>query len=206
MRRSLLLQIRTTFRISRPIHRHIKFLINFYRKTIVLLTIFYICGWSTLLLNVRKCIVVKILFARSTAFISIPYTMPESNVSITRVKDRIRNAYACKPQKVTNVYRRYTWSIWQKWSFSNKISVAWFQMDPATAHSDLVFSKENAVVSGTSSEYRTVLGSVSFTKGIHYWEVQVDRRDNNADVVVGIAIADVSKDSMLGMLLAVYIH
>lgn len=53
-------------------------------------------------------------------------------------------------------------------------------------------------MTGGSFEYRVVLGTVGLSRGVHYWEASVDRRDNNADIVVGVALAEVSKQVMLG--------
>ena len=77
-------------------------------------------------------------------------------------------------------------------------TVAWFAFDPNSAHPDIVFSNENTTVSCNSTEYRVVLGNVGFSRGVHYWEVSIDRYDNQPDPAVGIARCDVAKDGMLG--------
>lgn len=76
--------------------------------------------------------------------------------------------------------------------------VAWFTFDPVTAHPEIVLSNENLTVSCDSYEHRVVLGSIGFSRGIHYWEVTINKYDNNADPAFGIARFDVIKDQMLG--------
>jgi tripartite motif-containing protein 9/67 len=49
-----------------------------------------------------------------------------------------------------------------------------------------------------SYEHRVVLGNIGFSRGVHYWEINIDRYQNNADIAFGIARSDVSKDKMLG--------
>ena len=77
-------------------------------------------------------------------------------------------------------------------------SVAWFHFDPVSAHPDIIFSNDNQTVSCNSFDHRVVLGSVGFSKGVHYWEIVVDRYDCQTDPAVGIARFDVGKCFMLG--------
>ncbi|CAN7999812.1 unnamed protein product [Ixodes hexagonus] len=76
--------------------------------------------------------------------------------------------------------------------------VAWFTLDPGSCHPDVVLSEENVTARCESYEHRVVLGSLGFSRGVHYWEATVDRCDNDADVVLGVARGDVAKDLMLG--------
>ncbi len=49
-----------------------------------------------------------------------------------------------------------------------------------------------------SFEDRVLLGSIGFSKGVHYWEITIDRYDNQPDPSFGVARYDVSTDHMLG--------
>ncbi|XP_032355613.1 E3 ubiquitin-protein ligase TRIM9 isoform X3 [Etheostoma spectabile] len=76
--------------------------------------------------------------------------------------------------------------------------IAWFTFDPASAHPDIVLSNDNLTVSCNSYDDRVVMGNSAFSRGVHYWEMTVDRYDNHPDPAFGIARADVLKDVMLG--------
>ncbi|XP_054616926.1 tripartite motif-containing protein 67 isoform X2 [Dunckerocampus dactyliophorus] len=76
--------------------------------------------------------------------------------------------------------------------------VAWFAFDPTSAHRDIVLSNENQTVSCNSYDDRVVLGTAAFSKGVHYWEVCIDRYDNHPDPAFGIARINTMKDMMLG--------
>ncbi|XP_066132174.1 E3 ubiquitin-protein ligase TRIM9 isoform X14 [Saccopteryx bilineata] len=76
--------------------------------------------------------------------------------------------------------------------------VAWFAFDPGSAHSDIIFSNDNLTVTCSSYDDRVVLGKTGFSKGVHYWELTVDRYDNHPDPAFGVARMDVLKDVMLG--------
>uniref|UniRef100_A0A3P9PV59 Tripartite motif containing 9 n=1 Tax=Poecilia reticulata TaxID=8081 RepID=A0A3P9PV59_POERE len=76
--------------------------------------------------------------------------------------------------------------------------IAWFTFDPVSAHPDIVFSNDNLTVSCSSYDDRVVLGSAAFSRGVHYWEMTVDRYDNHPDPAFGICRGDVLKDVMLG--------
>ncbi|XP_074470892.1 E3 ubiquitin-protein ligase TRIM9 isoform X1 [Sebastes fasciatus] len=76
--------------------------------------------------------------------------------------------------------------------------VAWFSFDPSTAHRDIVLTNENQTVTCSSYDDRVVLGTAAFSKGIHYWEVRIDRYDNHPDPAFGVARINTMKDMMLG--------
>ncbi|XP_068432941.1 E3 ubiquitin-protein ligase TRIM9 isoform X1 [Clinocottus analis] len=76
--------------------------------------------------------------------------------------------------------------------------VAWFSFDPSTAHRDIVLTNENQTVTCSSYDDRVVLGTAAFSKGVHYWEVRIDRYDNHPDPAFGVARINTMKDMMLG--------
>ncbi|XP_056621372.1 E3 ubiquitin-protein ligase TRIM9 [Triplophysa dalaica] len=76
--------------------------------------------------------------------------------------------------------------------------VAWFTFDPTSAHRDIVLSNENQTVTCNSYDDRVVLGTAAFSKGVHYWELRVDRYDNHPDPAFGVARINTMKDMMLG--------
>ncbi|XP_064365353.1 tripartite motif-containing protein 67 isoform X6 [Dromaius novaehollandiae] len=76
--------------------------------------------------------------------------------------------------------------------------VAWFTFDPSSAHRDIVLSNDNQTATCNSYDDRVVLGTATFSKGVHYWELHVDRYDNHPDPAFGIARINVVKDMMLG--------
>ncbi|XP_066464124.1 E3 ubiquitin-protein ligase TRIM9 isoform X3 [Eleutherodactylus coqui] len=78
------------------------------------------------------------------------------------------------------------------------VAVAWFAFDPGSAHSDIIFSNDNLTVTCNSYDDRVVLGKTGFSKGVHYWELTIDRYDNHPDPAFGVARVEVLKDVMLG--------
>ncbi|XP_069854414.1 tripartite motif-containing protein 67 isoform X2 [Dipodomys merriami] len=76
--------------------------------------------------------------------------------------------------------------------------VAWFTFDPNSGHRDIILSNDNQTATCSSYDDRVVLGTAAFSKGVHYWELHVDRYDNHPDPAFGVARASVAKDMMLG--------
>ncbi|XP_068404949.1 tripartite motif-containing protein 67 isoform X1 [Eschrichtius robustus] len=76
--------------------------------------------------------------------------------------------------------------------------VAWFTFDPNSGHRDIILSNDNQTATCSSYDDRVVLGTAAFSKGVHYWELHVDRYDNHPDPAFGVARASVVKDTMLG--------
>jgi tripartite motif-containing protein 9/67 len=79
--------------------------------------------------------------------------------------------------------------------------VAWFTFDPqlsGTLCSGLNFMNDNRTVSADGWEHCVALGSVGFSRGVHYWEFTIDKYCADTDPAFGIARIDVSRDKMLG--------
>lgn len=60
------------------------------------------------------------------------------------------------------------------------------------------FSNDNRTVSADGWEHRVALGSVGFSRGVHYWEFTIDKYTADTDPAFGIARIDVARDKMLG--------
>jgi hypothetical protein len=79
--------------------------------------------------------------------------------------------------------------------------VAWFTFDPQLSSSlctGLTFMNDNRTVSADGWEHCVALGSVGFSRGVHYWEFTIDKYTSDTDPAFGIARIDVSRDKMLG--------
>jgi len=74
--------------------------------------------------------------------------------------------------------------------------VATFCLDPATAHDDVLFSNDNLTATTNSFDDRVVLGSVGVSRGVHRWQLTVDRYENNKDPAFGVATRDVARDTV----------
>lgn len=78
------------------------------------------------------------------------------------------------------------------------VSVAWFTFDPCLSSPELCFTPDNMTVTCEGFEHRLALGSVGFSRGVHYWEFTIDRFDADTDPSFGVARLDVAKEEMLG--------
>ncbi|XP_017893587.1 E3 ubiquitin-protein ligase TRIM9 isoform X1 [Ceratina calcarata] len=78
--------------------------------------------------------------------------------------------------------------------------VAWFSW--ATGASgvpqEVSVSEDAMSASCEGYEHRVVLSSVGFSRGVHYWELTIDRYHSDTDPAFGIARAEVARDRMLG--------
>ena len=77
-------------------------------------------------------------------------------------------------------------------------SVAWFAWDPALSSANVTFANKNTTVTGNGVDVSVVLGNLGFSKGVHYWEVTIDRLEGNPDPSFGVARLHSRKDIMLG--------
>jgi len=78
--------------------------------------------------------------------------------------------------------------------------VAWFSWATGAAGipQEVSISEDAMSASCEGYEHRVVLSSVGFSRGVHYWELTIDRYHSDTDPAFGIARADVSRDQMLG--------
>lgn len=80
------------------------------------------------------------------------------------------------------------------------ITVAWFSWATGApgVPQEVSISEDAMSASCEGYEHRVVLSSVGFSRGVHYWELTIDRYHSDTDPAFGIARADVSRDKMLG--------
>ncbi|XP_018647791.1 putative tripartite motif protein trim9 [Schistosoma mansoni] len=78
--------------------------------------------------------------------------------------------------------------------------LASFVMNPLSGPiSGLKLASDGCTISAQGDvEDRVLLGDVGFSEGIHYWEWNVEQYDGKGQPSFGIALAQVSKDKMLG--------
>lgn len=82
------------------------------------------------------------------------------------------------------------------------VTVAWFSWATGAPGipQEVSISEDAMSASCEGYEHRVVLSSVGFSRGVHYWELTIDRYHSDTDPAFGIARADVSRDQMLGKL------
>lgn len=86
-------------------------------------------------------------------------------------------------------------------SFTQTKTVAWFTLDPELSNSSesgMYFSQNDTVVTVDGWEHRVGLGSVGFSRGVHYWEFTIEKYVPDTDPAFGVARIDVARDKMLG--------
>ncbi|CAH8437206.1 unnamed protein product [Schistosoma turkestanicum] len=70
---------------------------------------------------------------------------------------------------------------------------------PALPVNGLKLASDGCTISAQGDpEDRVLLGDVGFSEGIHYWEWNIEQYDGRGQPSFGIALAQVSKDKMLG--------
>lgn len=61
-----------------------------------------------------------------------------------------------------------------------------------------MFANNLTTVSVDGWDHRIALGSVGFSRGIHYWEFTINKYVADTDPAFGVARIDVARDQMLG--------
>lgn len=87
------------------------------------------------------------------------------------------------------------------------LAVAWFSWATGAAGipQEVSISEDAMSASCEGYEHRVVLSSVGFSRGVHYWELTIDRYHSDTDPAFGIARADVSRDQMLGKFATLFV-
>lgn len=75
-------------------------------------------------------------------------------------------------------------------------AVAWFTLE--SNHPDHTVAENGYTISCDSYEHRVALGSVGFSRGMHYWEFNIEKYDGNADIAFGLGRIDICKEMILG--------
>ena len=75
---------------------------------------------------------------------------------------------------------------------------AWFTFDTVLSGTGLQFSDDHLTVTNIGWEHCIALGSVGFSRGVHYWEYSLDKFDHDTDPAFGVARIDVNRTKMLG--------
>jgi tripartite motif-containing protein 9/67 len=78
------------------------------------------------------------------------------------------------------------------------VTVAWFSLDPVSAHKEMLLSNDNTTLSSNSYDDHIALGNVGFSRGVHYWEWRIDKYGADCDPSFGVARFDVPKDQRIG--------
>lgn len=89
------------------------------------------------------------------------------------------------------------------WLNFHTLTVAWFAFDQALSlvpGTSMSFMNNNTTLTVDGWEHCVALGSVGFSRGIHYWEFTIDKYSADTDPAFGIARIDVARDKMLGKL------
>ena len=137
--------------------------------------------------------------SRSVRFPMLEVTTALITMCITRVcpLDFVgRRHWGTMARLAESIGRLFNWGIlcW---------TVAWFSW--ATGASgipqEVSISEDAMSASCEGYEHRVVLSSVGFSRGVHYWELTIDRYHSDTDPAFGIARAEVSRDRMLGKLI-----
>lgn len=82
--------------------------------------------------------------------------------------------------------------------FRLSFTVAWFCWEGGGRIDGLTLYGQGLGARVAGWEHRVALAGVGLSRGLHYWQLRVDRYDADTDPAFGIARAEVTRDKMLG--------